>query len=98
MICDYCKRKVPPQRHKLDCPYKSTASGTTRTVLQMFADSSRGHLLMGQALAYAIDALENVKPYPEESNIRDMQALGNLFEPYFTLYQAKIKGNLPTIL
>lgn len=51
----------------------------------MLANSMRGHLVVGQALAKAVDVMRR-EERPEHSNIQDMEAIGMLFEPWFTLY------------
>jgi hypothetical protein len=48
-------------------------------------NSARGRFVAGQALARAILAMR-AEPRPETSNIEDMEALGVLFEPWFTFF------------
>ena len=47
--------------------------------------SVRGKLVVGQALAHAVLAMSGEK-YPETSNIEDMEMVGMLFEPWFSMY------------
>jgi hypothetical protein len=54
-------------------------------------NSFRGQLLIGQALARAVIAMSEDE-YPEESNIQDMEELGEvLFQPWFSLYSKQLK-------
>lgn len=55
-------------------------------------DNMRGQLIMGQALARAVVAMET-DPYPETSNIQDMEAIGEaLFDPFFSMYREREKN------
>jgi len=57
------------------------------------AQSIRGRLIIGKALAYAITAMEKLHPeFKEYSDIQDMKFIGeNLFAPFFQLYSENIK-------
>lgn len=48
-------------------------------------NTTRGHLIMGQALGYAL-RLMSEREHPELSNMEDMEMLGLLFDPWFTNY------------
>ncbi len=48
--------------------------------------SVRGKLIVGQALARAV-AVMRTEEYPEESNIQDMEELGEmLFAPFYSMH------------
>ena len=52
--------------------------------------SMRGSLIIGQALAHAIEVMSK-EEYPETSNIEDMEILGEtLFLPFFSMYRDKL--------
>lgn len=55
-------------------------------IAQRLIGSTRGHLIMGQALARALKAMTDDR-YPEGSNMEDMEILGVLFEPWFEHYR-----------
>jgi hypothetical protein len=54
-------------------------------------NSQRGKYIIGQALFYAIEALNKVDPpYMREiSNIQDMESLTVLFEPFYSIHAMK---------
>ena len=55
-----------------------------RVEAERLLNSNRGHLLIGQALAYAVTAMRD-KPHPETSNIEDMECIATLF-PFYSVY------------
>lgn len=59
-------------------------------------NSPRGHLIIGQALARAILIMRTAE-HPERSNIEDMECLGMLFEPWFTIHMKPIPPNLTKV-
>lgn len=61
----------------------------TKCAISLFS-SLRGRLVLGQALAWATATMRTQK-YPEVSNIEDMEILGELFQPFFTLYCDNVK-------
>lgn len=57
-----------------------------REIVIALAKSPRGQYLIGQALAIASQALRAAdNPRKEENNAQDMERLGTLFEPFFSM-------------
>ena len=50
-----------------------------------FRVTSRGRMMLGQAIARALIAMRNDE-FPEYSNIEDLEILSVLFEPWVTHY------------
>lgn len=50
-------------------------------------NSLRGQFIISQALARAIEVMKKDKPYPEKSNIEDMEIL---HEELFPIYQPEV--------
>ncbi len=68
-----------------------TAEEKEEAAITLF-NSMRGKLILGQALAHAISKLNEVEPpvMRERSNIEDMECIGLLFEPFFSIYQLEL--------
>ena len=63
------------------------------TEAEKLFNSPRGRYIMGQALAIASEALRNSdNPHHEVSNAEDMETLGELFEPFYSLEKEAKKG------
>ena len=57
-----------------------------REIVKELLSSPRGQYLMGQALAIASQALRAANhPRKEVNNAEDMERLGTLFEPFFSM-------------
>jgi len=55
---------------------------TKAALAEELLNSSRGHFLISQALVRAIAVMKEDKPYPETSNIEDMEMLLSIFPIY----------------
>jgi hypothetical protein len=54
--------------------------------------TQRGTYIIGQALAQAIHAMKQIKPevMQEKSNIEDMEMLGMLFQPFYSMIKESL--------
>ena len=62
------------------------SSEAKRDMARQLAGTIRGHYILGQALAVAVATMKKVpEPFRETSNIADMELLGEMFEPFYSL-------------